>query len=324
MSETRQRILESIQTHAKALLFGLAALVATTVGVCLGADEEQVLEGLCTQPGLHELATASELCTHGPDPTEAFPAAARPRDFSPTPAKKLCPGNGTSGPRVQVLTGPADDARTVYAALGTTQRLLSWSSATTEQRIRFLCVGDTKPTLDWVTVPWEESGHFGTYVRTLRARGQDDPQRVYLYVGNVPNYPYCGQANIGVQKVDGSYRESDHPGYAMVKCRSGDLMMHATLHELAHVFGAVAPEAPRSSGDGWHCHDDRDALCYNDGGSYFAQGGTMQDFGRCTDVVTPLVGRPPLVLDCHHDDYYAPGGVPVPWNLADSRFLTRI
>jgi hypothetical protein len=87
------------------------------------------------------------------------------------------------------------------------------------------------------------------------------------------------------------------------------------LHEITHTLGAVQLTAPHSTGQG-HCWDDNDVMCYNDGGPYYAAGGTLR--GICATSFE--------LIDCNGDDYfaYAPAAgsyLTNHWNAARSTFL---
>jgi hypothetical protein len=88
------------------------------------------------------------------------------------------------------------------------------------------------------------------------------------------------------------------------------------LHEITHTLGAVQDSAPHSSQAG-HCYDESDVECYNDGGSYFANGGST--VAACSDSAHE-------VYDCNLDDYFNPSPAPgsylaTHWNLFNSAFL---
>ncbi|HEV7363205.1 MAG TPA: hypothetical protein VGN71_02360 [Solirubrobacteraceae bacterium] len=88
------------------------------------------------------------------------------------------------------------------------------------------------------------------------------------------------------------------------------------LHEITHTLGAVQDSAPHSSQAG-HCYDESDVECYNDGGSYFATGGST--VAACSDGAHQ-------VYDCNLDDYFSPSPAPgsylaTHWNLFNSVFL---
>jgi hypothetical protein len=88
------------------------------------------------------------------------------------------------------------------------------------------------------------------------------------------------------------------------------------LHEITHTLGAVQDSAPHSSQAG-HCYDESDVECYNDGGEYFASGGST--VASCSDGAHE-------VYDCNLDDYFSPSPAPgsylaTHWNLFNSAFL---
>ncbi len=324
MGETRDRIIESIKKHAKGFTFGVIALVATTFGVCVGFDEEEILERACAAPGLQALVVESELCTHGSDPRDPIIAQTvrRPRSFTPVRQDKLCPGNGTSGARIHVFTGSRDDVtQRIRPTLGYAQRYLSLSSSTHVQKLRFLCA-DGKPVIEVIDIAWETTpSRFTEFVRKMRAMNHVREDRIYLYVsGTIPNYGPCGQGTIGVTKNEaGTYVERAWPMYSMVGCVGPSV---ATLHELGHNLGVVAPEAAHSSGDGWHCWETQTLMCYPDGGSYFEAGGKMQSF-NCQNRIEPVAGSIPT-FDCNHDDFWNPTLITdLPWNSAESKYLTK-
>jgi hypothetical protein len=88
------------------------------------------------------------------------------------------------------------------------------------------------------------------------------------------------------------------------------------LHEITHTLGAVQDSAPHSSHAG-HCYDESDVECYNDGGSYFANGGAI--VASCSDSAHE-------VYDCNGNDYFNPSPPPSNylanhWNLFNSAFM---
>lgn len=92
-----------------------------------------------------------------------------------------------------------------------------------------------------------------------------------------------------------------------------------TVHEMAHTIGAVQLGAPHSTG-AYHCNDEQDLMCYNDGGPK----GSMQ-----TQSCPSLDGSLGFYseFDCNGDDYFNPNPAPGSylashWNLYNSRFLS--
>ncbi len=95
---------------------------------------------------------------------------------------------------------------------------------------------------------------------------------------------------------------------------------HSTAaHELMHMLGGVQRSAPNATSYG-HCTDERDAMCYADGGT--SAGGSLAKMRQiCT-----APGAEGL-LDCNRDDYFNPG-TPTSgsylanyWNTANSSYL---
>jgi hypothetical protein len=86
------------------------------------------------------------------------------------------------------------------------------------------------------------------------------------------------------------------------------------MHESGHNMGAVQYYAPNGTGDGAHCQDEQDVMCYADGGDRYT--GLVY---RCTDEIK---------FDCNYDDYFdsAPESgeyLSSHWNLGSSlnRFI---
>jgi hypothetical protein len=87
------------------------------------------------------------------------------------------------------------------------------------------------------------------------------------------------------------------------------------LHEVTHNLGGVQRSAPHTSG-AWHCTDEFDVMCYDDGGTPNRQ--SM----ACRPRSDMLVGA----YDCNQDDYFNPSPAPgsylaTHWNVYDSDFL---
>ena len=80
-----------------------------------------------------------------------------------------------------------------------------------------------------------------------------------------------------------------------------------------HNLGGVQHSARNATG-GFHCIDEWDVMCYQDGS------------GAATRVECPDRARDATRFDCNHDDYFHPDP-PVgsylanPWNTANSQFL---
>jgi hypothetical protein len=130
---------------------------------------------------------------------------------------------------------------------------------------------------------------FADIVAAARAAGYDRTDVDYAIFYDDSARRACGT---------GSYIEDSRPtpdnannsggGYAVVysDCWAGS----TPLHEVAHTQGAVQPDSPYSTGSAAHCRDERDVMCYADGGERDAG---MID--RCMDREH---------FDCGHDDYF--------------------
>lgn len=170
----------------------------------------------------------------------------------------------------------------------------------------------------------------------------DPNQRVnyVVYLDNVhPDLSYSGQADFGsatqhgydnpvnqgrngrgdlfglVYGYGGADFEGDLPGNV------GEGERRTTfLHELSHTLGAVQLNAPHSSGAA-HCYDGADIMCYDDGGPYYQNGGSL--LSLCSgDLFTSS-------LDCNKDDYFnsspaAGSYLADNWNEYDSVFLCPV
>lgn len=90
------------------------------------------------------------------------------------------------------------------------------------------------------------------------------------------------------------------------------------LHEITHNLGGVQLSAPNSTGN-LHCNDERDVMCYPDGGPA----------GRIQDIryLCPATGTPVAeAYDCNRDDYFHPDPpagsyLAANWNVYRSAFL---
>jgi hypothetical protein len=87
------------------------------------------------------------------------------------------------------------------------------------------------------------------------------------------------------------------------------------LHEVTHNLGGVQRSAPHTSG-AWHCTDEFDVMCYDDGGT------PQRQKIACRARSGMLVGA----YDCNQDDYFNPSPAPGSYlashlNVYDSAFL---
>jgi hypothetical protein len=181
-------------------------------------------------------------------------------------------------------------------------------------------------TFNDVIASLEDRAHQGLGTSNL-----DDARTVYtVFVDNVGCcYAYGGQGSLWYD--DGPDPTSNWNNvvfaggarYSMIRL-GWPTVSEAGIwqHEVGHNLGAVQPSAPHTSGAG-HCYEGYDVMCYNDGGSWFANGGTI--VMNCPDAMPD--GQE--IWDCGQDDYYSSSSVPEAylanhWNLARSGWLTKL
>jgi len=132
---------------------------------------------------------------------------------------------------------------------------------------------------------------FTTIADAARAAGYDESNADYsiFYDGTLDGV--CGTGSLEPDdRLATSNLNNSGGGYAVtyVNCWSN----RTPMHENGHNQGAVQVNAPYSTGNGYHCYDAYDVMCYSPDGGNRNQGGTID---RCTDR---------LHLDCAHDTYF--------------------
>lgn len=151
---------------------------------------------------------------------------------------------------------------------------------------------------------------------TLRARGYDNPGRKYMVWVDRAFATQCGRGGlIADSKPDQTNANNSYVSYAWIWKGCWN---YAEPHELFHMLGAVQTDAPYST-NAYHCRDDNDVMCYNDG---YLKDGTQMLNDRCPALIS--LWR----LDCGKDTYYrginpSSGYLSNHWNTANSQFLTR-
>ena len=311
--------------------------------------------GFCSHAALQAIAkrpNGQTLCSHGADPGGAVGALVSTRDSATVPPAP-CVEGGIAGNRVQVLYAVPQGAASNYSNMvGTVRKKAAYadyyldrSSGAADQHVRWLCnrrgrvaVRNVKTiavsddfTLDRngncvLQHPGDARFTFQDMICSLRNQVQlglgkvnfDRPDRIYIVFmdklgasyGN-----YCGQGSLQRDDRPGAENwNNEGPAYSLIACWDGEVV----LHELGHNLGAVQDTAPHATG-GFHCFDLNDAMCYDDQGSYFLAGGTLQ--ALCPNARW-------WHFDCGSDDYYDPTEPRSPylslhWNVAHSSFLTR-
>jgi hypothetical protein len=239
----------------------------------------------------------------------------------------VCEGDGTTGPRVQVLYVHASDVPSRFAALQDTigSYMLNmdakYNASAQEtggaRHVRFVtepsASGPCQLSLREVVITPTGDDSFNNTITDVKAAGWDagvigQPRKFVMLVdanvlcgiGSIYGDDSPGQTNYN-NSVAGMYDRSDNGCWD-----------YAEPHELMHNIGGVQLSAPHTSG-GYHCNDEYDIECYNDGGAtstlqYLCPSSHEQRF------------------DCNHDDYYstnppANSYLATHWNAANSKFL---
>ncbi|MDP9328001.1 MAG: hypothetical protein M3P10_07325 [Actinomycetota bacterium] len=332
--------LASVAT-ALAVVLTSAVLAPAVAGA--GHDQRHPADTMCGGL-LTVVAAGRELCTHGgdglPDPSATTLGRATSLPKAP------CPGNGVSGRRVRVFYGYPkgtidrfsslrDD---IQLALRTSDSNLDAQTPDDEgQHYRFWCETDVVPTIRAVRL--KAVGGDGAYSvldvidslvhqRAFRLGDRNFTDGRFAYVTFVDHLEGvsapAGQATfVSDDDPDPAVNQNNGTSqlrYAMVTLGFTTLNeAHLFQHEVGHTMGAVQLSSPHSSG-AVHCYDAYDIMCYDDGGPYFSDGGTL--LSRCPKMPD---GQDPW--DCGGDDWYAvdPSGgnyLVDHWNVADSGWLS--
>lgn len=231
-----------------------------------------------------------------------------------------CVGDGTTGPRVQVLlvgskeqldevstsahsTAHADATAATARAADVFARSAQHRGG--QQKLR-LVTQSCELVLEQVAMPEATMETFAGMRTELLQRGYNRTDRAYL-VFAIPTH-YCGVAAMKRDDSAGPGNVNNQgPVFARVDRNCWGLPHSVEAHELVHAFGGVQPGAPGATQDG-HATDVGDRLA--------ASGGTA-----CHDEVGPL-------LDCSGTSYFHPNPpagsyLATHWNVADSAFLNE-
>jgi PKD repeat protein len=136
---------------------------------------------------------------------------------------------------------------------------------------------------------------FSGVTTALRAQGFNKPNVDYtVFYDGDPVVPQCG---VGAFYPNSERLEANNPNnlgnahaITWVDCWDG----LTPQHENGHNQGAVGYHAPFSTGDGAHCFQDDDVMCYRDGGNL--------DPGFLSPCPNPAAGGPRF--DCGFDTYF--------------------
>ena len=110
------------------------------------------------------------------------------------------------------------------------------------------------------------TANFSGVTSALRNLGFNKQNVDYtIFYDGDPTVPQCGVGGFFSDESPGANNLNNlgnNHGITWVDCWDGTTPMH----ENGHNQGAVQYAAPRSTGDGAHCFDAQDIMCYNDGG----------------------------------------------------------
>ena len=277
-------------------------------------------------------------CSHGPDPAPEgvdVRVARGPRQagseagvpVTAGAAQVPCYGDGSTGPRVQLVYARASDRPDRYAEfLPSFQAIAArldavfvQSAAETggERHVRFVTDASCTPVVNRAVLSAAGDDDIDATIGDLVAQGFSRSDRKYLVWmdANV----YCGIAEVYDDDRPGLDNPNNGnpsvPGMvARVDNGCWGLSSLVEAHELMHNLGGVQSTAPRGTSRN-HCTDDYDRMCYNDGS------------GEPVTVVCPAASHDAL-FDCNHDDYFTtarPGPTQYlasHWNTANSVFLS--
>ncbi len=230
-----------------------------------------------------------------------------------------CITDGTSGPRVQAVYAHASDKPSRYTevlpliqqyAADASDRINYAAGRSGQGRVvRYVTTG-SPCVLDVANVTLSSTGDdsLANTVAELRERGYNRTDRKYLVWVDAA-VGICGIAH--VYKDDRPTLDNPNTRGNMFARTDAPCWGYAELHELLHTLGAVQDSAPNSTKAG-HCHDETDAMCYED-----SSGAVMQQ--TCTN-------QPAWNVDCDLNDYFnaapAPGSyLAERWNVARNPYL---
>jgi Bacterial pre-peptidase C-terminal domain/Metallo-peptidase family M12B Reprolysin-like len=238
------------------------------------------------------------LTTHGPDTAS---------EIAPSHGQTLGPGDPERRPICatdyyqQVLYAHrATDPNRIAAVRGQIQSTIRRINAVLNEEAlatggitadyKLLCDSTGEVRVDSFTIA-SNGTSYDSVVTAARNAGFNKSNVDYTIFFDYDHPNYCGV---------GSFSSDESPGIGNANNAGGDYGISqadcwnglTVMHENGHNQGAVQYGAPYSTGDGAHCIDENDVMCYSPDGGDLNQGGTVQ---LCTDR---------LYFDCGHDSYF--------------------
>jgi hypothetical protein len=270
--------------------------------------------------GMFRLEGTDDLCSHGPDAAPPGVDLRRTPDPLPTAAPVLPPVLCGSGAiQVQVVYAVASDRLDRYDTF--VDSIRQWSVKADDiyrksaahtggtRNILFLHNAACEIVVSHAVITPAGDDSLGATITDLKSLGYNNPGRKYMIFADAN--VYCG---IGTIKNDASAGPGNlnnkGPSYGRTDagCWANTV---APAHELMHNLGGVQNNAPHTS-NGYHCTDEYDAMCYNDGGG---------------DVLThECPSELAASMDCNHEDYFSTSPrsgtyLDTNWNAANSDWL---
>lgn len=259
---------------------------------------------------------------HGQDPVrEAAPA------LDVTPAMPTCAADTSTEYHSLVIYARAtNDADRYNSVLPTIRTMVNRTNGHLREEgamfgvpmnYRFACSAGLVEVRNEVLPTSMASASFSTIVNDLQAKGYTS--RRIKFVVWYDDTGACGCAGQGhVHNDDSNSVNNLNNGAASAFATFGVTFGYSDyttmMHEHGHNLGAVQLSSPQASG-GWHCNDDQDIMCYDDGGPTSNYQSNVCSTER---------------WDCNHDDYFHPSPaagsyLATHWNLGSSlnRFIVR-
>lgn len=311
------RVIPFKEDRARGLIW--EGLEARTTGPCANQKALAVVDARGIENG----------CTHGPDPApEGIDATKSVEPLATGDTEQVaaatsgvvCEGDGASGKRVQLIYARSSDKASRYAQFAASfqQYATSMNNIFVEsgnqtgspRSIRFVTNPDCSVNVPEVVLTPTGDDSIGNTRSELANQGYNRSDRKYIVLTDAT--VYCGIGYVTRDTRPTADNASNNgPTYGRVDsgCWGGSV----EVHELVHTIGGVQLDTPNSN-TGWHCVDEYDRLCYNDGS------GLPMKYVCASSEETRL--------DCNKDDYFnTSSNIPstsylaTHWNLANSAFL---
>jgi hypothetical protein len=243
-----------------------------------------------------KLREGRSILTHGPD---FAPPAAPDTAAAASPRPPLCTDRNPSGSyhQVAIVAWPSDRTPNettsslrsrIDAVNGLLHQQAVESGSPNGADYVFACDATGQVRVDRVALPTRAGkADFSTIISDLQALGYNKTNEKYVvWYDDRTGISWCGEGSITGDERDTA---------ANVNNRGPDFGIsydcNAIMHEHGHNVGAVQYNSPFSTGDGSHCWQEYDVMCYSDGGDRFPGSLTYS----CTDFSH---------YDCQHNDYF--------------------